>query len=94
MLPIGAEVSTANLKPGLFPQLNKFTGTGKNISKQPAHLNTFLTPAACILISRHMVFAPRFWKERSKPMNDLIYIAVMALFFVAGQLYARWCEKL
>jgi len=27
-------------------------------------------------------------------MTDLIYIAVIAFFFVAGQLYAHWCEKL
>jgi len=27
-------------------------------------------------------------------MIDLIFIAVIALFFVAGQLYAHWCEKL
>jgi len=27
-------------------------------------------------------------------MNDLIFLAVIALFFVAGELYARWCEKL
>jgi hypothetical protein len=29
-----------------------------------------------------------------KPMTDFIFIAVIALFFVAGGLYARWCEKL
>jgi len=27
-------------------------------------------------------------------MTDIIYIAVIALFFVAGQLYAHWCQKL
>jgi len=27
-------------------------------------------------------------------MTDLIFIAVTALFFVAGELYAHWCEKL
>jgi len=27
-------------------------------------------------------------------MTDLIYIAVIALFFAASELYARWCEKL
>jgi len=27
-------------------------------------------------------------------MTDLIFIAVIALFFIAGGLYARWCEKL
>jgi len=27
-------------------------------------------------------------------MTDLIYLAVIALFFVASGLYARWCEKL
>ena len=31
---------------------------------------------------------------KTKPMLDLIFIAVIALFFVAGGLYARWCEKL
>ena len=30
----------------------------------------------------------------SKFMTDLIFIAVMALIFVVGQLYAHWCEKL
>jgi len=30
----------------------------------------------------------------NQPMNDLIYLAVLALFFVAGQIYAHWCEKL
>jgi len=27
-------------------------------------------------------------------MTDLIFIAVIALFFMAAQLYAHWCEKL
>jgi len=27
-------------------------------------------------------------------VNDLIYIAVVALFFGATELYAHWCEKL
>jgi len=27
-------------------------------------------------------------------MIDFIFIAVIALFFVAGGLYACWCEKL
>jgi len=27
-------------------------------------------------------------------MIDYIFIAVIALFFVASGLYARWCEKL
>jgi len=27
-------------------------------------------------------------------MTDFIFIAIIALFFVAGGLYARWCEKL
>jgi hypothetical protein len=31
---------------------------------------------------------------KTKPMLDLIFIAVIALFFVAGGLYACWCEKL
>jgi hypothetical protein len=30
----------------------------------------------------------------TKSMIDFIFIAVIALFFVAGGLYARWCEKL
>jgi hypothetical protein len=34
----------------------------------------------------------RNWK--TKPMIDFIFIAVIALFFVAGELYAHWCEKL
>jgi hypothetical protein len=31
---------------------------------------------------------------KTKPMIDLIFIAVISLFFVAGGLYACWCEKL
>jgi K+-transporting ATPase KdpF subunit len=31
---------------------------------------------------------------KTKPMTDLIYVAVLALFFVVGQIYAHWCEKL
>jgi cbb3-type cytochrome oxidase subunit 3 len=31
---------------------------------------------------------------KTKPMTDFIFVAVMALFFVAGELYAHWCEKL
>jgi len=27
-------------------------------------------------------------------MTDIIFIAVLALFFVASELYAHWCEKL
>jgi hypothetical protein len=27
-------------------------------------------------------------------MIDLIFVAVMALIFVVGELYALWCEKL
>jgi len=27
-------------------------------------------------------------------MIDFIFIAIIALFFVAGGLYACWCEKL
>jgi len=27
-------------------------------------------------------------------MNDLIYIAVIAAFFVVSELYAHWCSKL
>jgi len=27
-------------------------------------------------------------------MTDLIFVAVMALIFVAGEVYAHWCEKL
>jgi hypothetical protein len=30
----------------------------------------------------------------TQPMIDYIFIAVIALFFVASGLYARWCEKL
>jgi hypothetical protein len=32
--------------------------------------------------------------ERLKPMTDFIYLAVVALFFVAAEIYAHWCEKL
>jgi hypothetical protein len=38
--------------------------------------------------------APKIRNLKTKPMTDLIFIAVLALFFVAGQLYAHWCEKL
>jgi len=27
-------------------------------------------------------------------MLDTIYIGTAVLFFVAGEIYARWCEKL
>jgi len=27
-------------------------------------------------------------------MTDLIYVAVLALFFAASEIYAHWCEKL
>jgi len=27
-------------------------------------------------------------------MTDLIFVAVMAVVFVAGELYAWWCEQL
>jgi len=27
-------------------------------------------------------------------MTDFIHLAIIALFFVAGGFYARWCEKL
>jgi len=27
-------------------------------------------------------------------MTDFIFIAVISLFFMAGELYACWCEKL
>jgi len=29
-----------------------------------------------------------------KIMLDVIYIGVLVLFFVAGEIYAHWCEKL
>jgi hypothetical protein len=29
-----------------------------------------------------------------KIMLDVIYLGTAVLFFVAGELYARWCEKL
>jgi hypothetical protein len=32
--------------------------------------------------------------KKTNLMTDLIFVAVMALFFVAGELYAWWCEKL
>jgi len=31
---------------------------------------------------------------KAKFMIDLVYVAVMALIFVVGELYAWWCEKL
>lgn len=31
---------------------------------------------------------------KTKLMNDFIFIAVMALIFVAGELYAWWLQKL
>ena len=57
-------------------------------------LDTFLTPTARILISRHAAIRSRLWLERLKPMTDLIFIAGIALIFVAGEFYAHWCEKL
>jgi len=38
--------------------------------------------------------APRARNLKTKPMIDLIFIAVITLFFVASGLYACWCEKL
>jgi hypothetical protein len=38
--------------------------------------------------------APKARNLKTKLMIDFIFIAVIALFFVAGGLYARWCEKL
>jgi hypothetical protein len=32
--------------------------------------------------------------SKAKRMIDTIFIAVIALFFIAGEFYARWCEKL
>ena|SRR5271157_2586701 len=32
--------------------------------------------------------------ERPKFMNDLIFVAVIAGFFIAAALYVRFCEKL
>jgi hypothetical protein len=46
------------------------------------------------LISRHAAIQPSLWLEGLIIMTDLIFIAVLALFFVAGELYAHWCEKL
>jgi hypothetical protein len=37
---------------------------------------------------------PRARNLKTKPMIDFIFIAVIALFFVASGFYARWCEKL
>lgn len=36
----------------------------------------------------------RFESIRLKPMTDLNYIAVVVAFFVASELYVRFCEKL
>jgi hypothetical protein len=33
-------------------------------------------------------------RPKTKHMIDLIYIVVLAVFFLAGGIYARWCEKL
>jgi hypothetical protein len=38
--------------------------------------------------------APPARNLKTKPMTDFIHLAVIALFFVASGLYARWCEKL
>jgi hypothetical protein len=43
---------------------------------------------------RRDVGAPKGSNLKPKPMIDFIFIAVIALFFVASGLYARWCEKL
>ena len=46
-------------------------------------------------MSPHVGHHPgRFESIRLKPMTDLIYIAVVVAFFVAGELYVRFCEKL
>jgi hypothetical protein len=61
-------------------------------------LNTFLTPTSHLLISRSPGIASWCGRERTQPgtepMIDFIFIAIIALFFVAGGLYACWCEKL
>ena len=36
----------------------------------------------------------RLQKLRTTLMTDFIYLAVIALFFVGGELYALWCGKL
>jgi cbb3-type cytochrome oxidase subunit 3 len=44
----------------------------------------------------------RFGRKRALHINDatlnlmidIIFVAVLTLFFVAGELYALWCEKL
>ena len=56
--------------------------------------NNFLTLLQQFSISQPAAIGSRFWLEKLKPMTDLIFIAVLALFFVAGELYAHWCEKL
>jgi hypothetical protein len=33
-------------------------------------------------------------EKRMKSMTDLIYLAVVVLFFTASGRYADWCEKL
>jgi hypothetical protein len=55
-----------------------------------------------LLITRREGRHSYLTREKRKPdcwqmemtMNDFIYLAVIALFFVASGLYARWCEKL
>jgi hypothetical protein len=40
------------------------------------------------------VAAIRSRTKKTKSMTDLIYIAVVVLFFAASGRYAAWCEKL
>jgi hypothetical protein len=60
---------------------------GAPASRRPAALRQAIQ-------CRRDVGAPRISNLKPKPMTDFIFIAVIALFFVAGGLYARWCEKL
>ena len=52
-------------------------------------LNTFLTLPPPLLISPHLAAKPLY-----PGMTDLIYLAVVVLFFAASGRYSGWCEKL
>jgi hypothetical protein len=41
-----------------------------------------------------MVMSPRGGRPQGKTMNDIIFVAVMAGFFIVAGLYVRFCEKL
>jgi hypothetical protein len=53
-------------------------------------VNTILALASFLLISARVQIAAIL----RRAMNDLIFVGVVAVFFVVSALYVRFCEKL